>query len=883
MLVSQVLNDYLKKNPIYNSIHFSIDGISKSEKLHPLFVLTQYIIDTFISEGNKRIAIVLPDDECNILPLIIAKYFSNILYEPDYAGSVLDDIEIGQHIRLGKAVVEFGGIIDDENEKRELGIAGGERYIKFKTGRKEQTTVYCPINGVHYLFEKTEGALSSYKVWIEAEKVAEAKLKEADSLITTLKIKRTALRKTIALLSAKNDFKEFTDMLILNEQKFEDVVAYGEIDLNSPDKFRIYNKGRLNCLPSIAVTTKIEELYYLLKEKIIKDKVFAIFSTIDKFDEISSNPDTFKKILKQEIPFIAFVPESGFENCPLLTSFGFDLWHWKPSTMKSESLLVPENNFSASKFKSLFGKFAKKINRAALSDFKIEISINRNLRILVGLINSLSKQACDMDYSFRQFVRKVWAFQNKLTWLLCPIEGRVRKELEKEFDELCNLWKGQKHFYTGQIVETRVEKILDNFILLLCEEKPLKLLKFESFLSKINEKQKSLIVLIPNKYQYFAETFAYINSIECNCSIQLHTLSNFYSIQENGFVGVDYLIVSWFDKDEYIYIKQTYCYDNLVFILYDYENKWRERYITKFDECIPHETIKRTADKISFAQEDVYDKPFDKVFTDNNEEFEEISDYNISNTIIRSTFGNTGVEQDSAEAIECVPVIFNEEKIAYFYPNHNVIDVTALSKGSANSPVKKKAIKLKKGEKILIRHSDKDMILEKADIFMLQNGESELRGLTEIWSKLLGIYASHKSIGEVCRAINDEGGECTFQQVRYWLSGETIMPREKKNLIAIGIVSSRVAELKEISENYLNTIESIYEAGRKVQCYHQNAGRWLTCELKNKAQEIKSITNSSISHGVVEGIGEIHIYTVEDVLDKEVIGRSRINRIEDFY
>ncbi len=373
MLVSQVLNDYLKKYPIYNSINFSIDSKSESENLHPLFVLTQYIIDKFILDGNKRIAIVLPDNECNILPLIIAKYFSNIQYESDYAGSVLEDIEIGQHIRLGKAVVEFLGI--DEKERR----------IKFRTDRKNPTYVSCPINGVHYLFEKTEGAISSYKVWNDARREAEIKISKTESLISTLKTKRTTLRKTIALLSAKNDFKEFTDNLCINGQNFEDAVAYGEIDLDSPDKFKLYNKGRLDCLPSIAVTTKIEEIYYLLKDKTIKDKVFAVFSTLEKFDEIISNPDTFKKILKQDIPFVAFIPESGFENCPLLTDFGFDLWHWKPSTMKSEALLVTANKTANGKNRSLFGRFSEKVNRAALSDFKMETSNNKSLRKLVRL------------------------------------------------------------------------------------------------------------------------------------------------------------------------------------------------------------------------------------------------------------------------------------------------------------------------------------------------------------------------------------------------------------------------------------------------------------------------------------------------------------------
>ena len=513
----------------------------------------------------------------------------------------------------------------------------------------------------------------------------------------------------------------------------------------------------------------------------------------------------------------------------------------------------------------------------------METSNNKSLRKLVRLISSLSQQAYNADNILRQFVRKVWAFQNKLTWLLCPIDGKVRNELKKEIAELCEIWETQKRFYSGQAIEAIVEEILENFVSLLDEEKPAKLLKIESFFSKINGNQKSILVLLPNKYQYFPETFAYINSIRGNCNIRLQTLSDFYSKQERSFDSVDYLIVTWFDKDEYIHIKQTYCYENLVFILYDYENKWRERYVKRFDECIPHESIKKTADKISFAQEDIYDKPLDRIFTEDTEEFDEISDYNIPNTIIRATFGNTGIEQDSAEAIECVPVLLSEEKIAYFYPTHDVIDVTGLSKGDIDRPTKKDAIKLKRGDKILIRQSDKDIIREKADILMAQKGENDLRAQTEIWSTLLSVYAEHKSIVDVCRALNNEGGECTFQQVRYWLSGETIMPREKEVLIAIGIVASRVPELEEMCEKYLNVIDSIFEAGRKVQGYHQSAGRWLTSELKNRAQEIKFIANSSVSHGEVEGIGEIHIYTVEDVLNKEIIGRARINRIEDLY
>ncbi len=403
MLLSQVLDNYVKKYPIYGDIKYAISNKADGENLHPLFILTQYIIDKFISEGNKRIAIVLPDNECNIIPLLIAKYFANLQFEQNYAGGVLDDIEPGQHLRLGKAVVEFLGI-DDQNR------------IKFRVDRKSPTTITCPINGIHYLFEKTDGAISAYKVWNEERKKAEERIKESKSAIDELKVKRTALRKTIAVLSAKNDFKDFMESIYVSGRHYEDVATYGEIDCDSEEKFKLFNKGRLDCLPSISVTHKMEELYYLLKDKNIKEKIYAIFSTMDKLDEIINNPDAFKRILKQDVPFIVFVSESDFEGCPELANYGFELWHWKPSTMKSEALLLSEGGSGNNRQrKEIFGNFSAKISRAALSEFSLETHNNKNLKATVKLISRLSKEANDADNVIRQLIRKMWAFQNKLT------------------------------------------------------------------------------------------------------------------------------------------------------------------------------------------------------------------------------------------------------------------------------------------------------------------------------------------------------------------------------------------------------------------------------------------------------------------------------------
>ncbi len=871
MYISQILNDYLNKHKVYNLIHYSFDDTSDGEVMHPLFIVTQHIIDSLIVQGYKRIGIVLPDNECGVMPMIVGKYFSNLLDETDYARCVLDSIEVGQHVRLGKAVVEFLGI-DKINNK-----------IRFRTDRNNPIEIECPINGLHHMFEKTEGAISSYKIWYAAQAEARNKIANSDGLIYELKAKRTSLQKTLMVLAAKNAFKEYVEQLYINKQSFDDVVSYGELNLNNDSKYELYNKGRLDCLPAISVSSKMEEIYYLLKDSEHRNEVFAVFSMVEKFDEVISNLDTLKKVLKFNLPFVAFVPESEFENCPMLLDMGFEMWHWKPSTMKSESLLVDLNLGTARSKKDIFGGLSERVNRAALSEFKLETVTNRMLRDLVYSIKELSQLASDGDSCLRHFVRRVWNFHNKLTYAICPIKEVVKSSFENELLEIVFLWEEQKRFYVKQQIETVADSILNRFDLLVSIEKSLKMKKIEDFIVQHKNADKSMLLLLPDKYEFIDETTEYFKSIQGGIDLRVSTLSNFYKQQDKEFASVDYLIVPWFDKREYLRIKQTYCYEYLTYVLYDFENKWREHYVKKFDECIPHETVKSVANEVRFNSEEILEKPIDDVFITETDSCDDISDYNTPSAIIRSTFVGTGVSQSSTNAVECIPVLLTKDKIAYFYPSHDVIDVTLLVDGESDRPIKKEATKLKKGDKILIRQSDKDIVKEKADELMAIHKEQNLRSKAEIWSVLLNAYAKNKTVSEVCTGLNAEGGECTLQQVRYWLSGEVIMPRDKDVLIAIGIAASNDLEIKALCDEYLNSIEQICAAGQKIQSYHQQAGKWLTNELKNKANEIKLINMSDDPSGEILGIGDIYIYTVEDVLEKELIERGKINKIEDMY
>ncbi len=862
--MSSLLEEYYDKFPIYKKVKFSFDNCQKGEFLHPLFVMTQRIIDGFIENGSKRIAIVLPDDESNIMPLVISKYFANIQYEAEYAGSVLDDITPGQHLMLGKAVVEF---VETDREKNT---------IKFKVERKNKATVTCPINGIHYMFEKTERDLSTLKTWFAERKGAEARLEYSNRLISTLKAKRTVLKKTLIVLSAKNNFSESAESLFINGTKFSDVVSYGEIDLSEDCGFKLYNKGKLDCIPGITVTSKIDELKLLLKNENYLEKIAVVFVDINKFDEIIDNQDTLKYILKKSVPLIVFVPESKFELYPPLNGLGFDFWHWKPSTIK----IIPEQEVLGGN--SVFGHLTLKVNHAISSEFSSLAVKQPLLSQTLYTISRLSQNTVNFDFTDRKLVRKLWAFQNKLSGLLCGVTDSAEK-LNGELSALKNDWEDRQELYRGQEIESLFNLVFNNFTELIAGDKPLKLSCLEDFLSQPQSANCNVTVVVPNDYAFFAETYTALSNINVGGIIRLLKLKSFYDEVDRNCEKSDLLIITWFDKDEYIRIKQTYCYRKLVYLLYDFENKWRNRFVSRFDECLPHESVKASALKINIPVENIGETPFDKATEiAEGKEFDEISDYNISHKIIRSTIGGGGkYTADMPDTIVCIPVIFEGNKVGYFYPEHDLIDVSALIRSDINRPVKKSASNLKKGDNILIRQSGKDIIREKADWLMESAREKDIRELSELWCVLLQLYANGKTISDVCRLLNAENADCTFQQVRYWLSGETIMPRDKNVLIAIAKCVSKAQLLADTGKPLIDLVDFIFDAGRKVQAYHQKAGRWLTSELKNKAEDIKTLFKRDAPYGTIEGIGEVYIYTVEDVLDKELIERGKLNRIED--
>lgn len=865
------LENFYKKYAIYDSLKFSVNENRLGEKLHPLYTATQKIIDELVTKGSKRIAIVLPDEECNILPLIIAKYFSCVQNEPDYAGSVLDEILPGQHLRLFKAVVEFIGLDKELNK------------IKFKVERKNPMTFTCPVNGIHFMLEKTDGAISSCKVWREAEAKAEELLNSSDKLIQDLKAKRTAINKTLTLLTPKNDFYDNLESLYVNKYAVTDTLAYGEIDVSLETSYKLRNTGKLSCLPGISITNDLDDILCLAEDESKLSQIYAVYSVQEKFDEIVENIDVLKEILKLNVPFITFIPESKFDQAQVILSLNFDLWHWKPSTVK---LVACDRRIkSGEKF---FESLTSKVVNAATASFKCTSVRNLNLKEALCFVYRLSKEAVDCSAEINKFVRNVWGLQNKLAMLICDFVEVVETNLLKNIQDLNSEWTSLGKMYVGQPIYELVKQIFEKWhaFVLGGEHKSQYLLKL---LKSITGNCK-VIILVNDGYPFFAETRIFVESYSGTSNVKLMRLSNFYAdLDKLG--DVDYLIVTWFDKNEYIRIKQTYCYKNLCYVLYDFESRWRQGFISMLDEKLPHESVLATAKKLNINLDYINSIPFDAVQEEKeddegetkNQGYKEINDYNVQSKILTATIKRSSPSsRNSTDSVEIIPVIFDGDKVGYFYPEHDIIDVTALSKGMSGRAYKKEAYRLRKDDKILIRQSGKDIIRERADLLMSKHSDCD-RDLVEVWRELLAQLAYNKTIVSLRDALNSCRARCSFQQVRGWLFNDTIIPRDKNALIAIGRVAekSENEELRRLGSDYLQCVDKIFDMGKSIQGYHLSAGRWLTSEIKNKADDIRRIIGSSTHAGKIEGIGEINILTVQEVLGKEFVPRTKLNRIEE--
>lgn len=855
--MDKAFEDYVLTHPTYSNIIFSNTENNVSSKLHPMFVMSQFIIDSLAEEGKRRYAIILPDDRCQVITLVVARYFQYLQDDPSYAASIFESISAGQHVKLGKAVAEF---LDLDREKK---------VIKYKVGKQTKlfgpTTITTPVSNYHLLLEKTEAEVSTEKKWGEAVKKVKDQLPDQGMTMYLDKFrqKRTGVKKTIVVFSQKNEARTEFSSLSINGQPLDNVLAFGELVDDDSKPYIVQNKGKLDCLPGIAVGNKLSTINNSIKT-LGADSVSAVYCTQDKFLEIMDNLDAFKKILKAKIPVVLFVPEAEFEKYDILKDLGFVFWQWKPSTLKSRCFRTDDPEALKA---GIYAKIAQKINKAAFATFRIIRCPSDGLSELKAGIRNLWKNDTE-EAALRRVLIHLNRFHKHLSSVCTESDNQEEERLLAEWDKVSLEWHEISERYESNQIKDQIDAILDALAKIATRALPN---KAESLEKCINDSEGTICVVLPDDYDDFDSVVAREVSKYHHKDCRFARYSEYIDCCNHG-MCFDTVIVPWFDSSKYIKLKQTYCYKQLVYILYDFENRWRSALIKRIDSSFPHDELMKTAKGIRLSSKSITKVPFDSVEIETETQNPTKEDYDFDRTLLKRAVGSSSSSSDLADSVECVPVILSEETVAYFGTNHEVIDITGLCNGDSDRPEKIPAEKLSQGRVILIRQSGRDLIAEKADQLMAQDGNSTLREKSSIWSRALGDYSTGKTIQEVTDALTRAGYACSSQQVRYWILGETIRPNDIEAIKAIAIVCR--------DNKLMENVGNVYNAGGAVQEYHRKAGRWLTNELRTRATDIASLYSSGEAVGNLEGIGAIHLFTVEEVLSKEFVPRGKVNTLE---
>ena len=848
--------EFVNKNPLYKKIRYKNGEHIGGTLLHPILIYSQAVIDHYVSEGKNRIAIVLPDDETNVLPMVVAKYFSMLQSNPKYAHNVFEDIVSGQHLKLGKSVVEFISIDNDQN------------VIEFYSGKPTKfssvTKYTSPLQNYYLYFERTNAAVSKEQTFIEERKRINDKLL-TDGIVDfdLLALKRTTLNKTIAVLSQKNEFKDYLNELYVYDRKLSDCVTYGEFDLDSTPLVRLFNTGQLDCIPGITLSTRLNELAEVAANRDFSCNIYGIFATQSKFNDIINNTDQLKKCLKSKIPFIVFVSEAEFEAFPVLSELGFEFLHW-------DKELLNDCGFSSKNHleeeRSLFHKLAQKAYYAATRKSSRKTIKFDELKNAVYSIRSLLKTTVESNDNLRQIAFSLNRYYKCILDLATPNQGDISEELFNRFFEIENMWYQISGSYAGTEMALRIQSIFDSLQFCLGEEAFPKATALHNILSE--HPNDTICIVVPNRYIY-KEQLAENVKKQYASDITVFSLNEFYAFSKEFHPHYDMLIVTFFDASEYLKIKNTFCYDKITHLIYDVENTWYSSYVNRYYTCLPVESIKKSASVIGVSRTTDSEDQRRMII---EEEYREINDYNFERNIVKGILGKHSYSATQADSVECIPIIFDQDTVGYFNPTHSVIEISSLCNGDMEKPVKKEARKIAKGDIILIRQSGRDIVFEKADELMRHAGLISLRTKSVKWVHALQKASEGKEIDELLNAMLCNGAECTAQQLRYWLIGDTIRPEKINVLSAISAISSEELPSEMIVE--------VYTAGAQVQEFHREAGRWLSSELKNKAQEIKAIYQQGDKSGTIDGIGEVQIFVVEEVLEKEYVNRGKVNRVE---
>lgn len=808
-------DDYLEKlistPDEMDGITLSFDGGETNISVPAIVKSSILMLDKMVQHQGKRHIMVFPEREQTALIFSLIRAIHNIetgKIEKNYS---VDDFVPGEKLKLGNAVVLFLGTAE----------MYGKRYMQV---RLSDADIYSFPVDTAPVFQKTDtkrplSNTAKYAKEKKAQQQNHQMIAESGSYLSRLMQYKTHMSASVYYVSSVSGVKEqLANMRFCNE-KLEKYILIGQT--NYEGEITNIGAGQMVGIPAVVFSSDL----YAVSAAIENGKsIQSLIVDISNMNQILSQLDVLDEILATGIPVIFVTNTANSLDLGELISRKFNLWRWDKGSITKKLYSLQETETE---------KTIEHCAKQKLNYIKVDGNeISESARILAKYRRKTQEQSVQVMDMYGKLSNLSFSVLRE-TVPISDIDVQAANHILSECQSLLDHEKS----YISSEEYTDYEKVICNYRRIF--EYGYSLNKHKALMDTIAEHRGKRICLVVPERGNKEKTEKYWKDKIKDTSTRLEVLypSEYYAASNNTYDIT--IIVGWLKRVIMRKLIFSYHTTSYVVLLYDYENRWKNHDAKSWKSALKDSDNKDTI-KNSFSSSDVavsttrYMDEEDEIIpieeTATEDELEEIDTILRENKFRR--YVKSG-QRSGNEIVDAVPVNFVGGYIAFYQTGHEVVSATDIIMGESEKIETLTPDKLRNGDFIIVRETDKDIIREMADLILQSSGKIELRELAGKWKEVIEIELLFTTPKQFYESLVAAGFKKGYPTVKRWIENDNVIaPGQIEDLEYI----SKVTQNQVLSE----LMEEIFEAARIVRSAHIQAGRTLSEMLKVKiAEELK--------------------------------------------
>ena len=857
---NEYIEQLLSRESSFDGISLSLGDAAKPVGVPPIIKASVLMLDRMLECQGKFNILVFPERIQSIFIFTLVKLLYNIsegrierAYDPE-------KFQPGEHLKLGKAVVEFMRI-----EERY-----GEKHIVLRLAELEAS---APIE-FFPLFQKTNAQrLCKNKVFVEALRVEKQKIKHnspSEQFLELLRNYRTHMDSSIVNMTSIINMKEQINGCELFGHGVKDLLLIGQA--NYEGNVRNIGAGQLGGTPAIVLASDL----YAISEMAQKGHpIQSIIIDGSNANILLSQLDALDDLMRLGVPITCVTDiVNSFDLQPFLDR-KFNLWRWDETSI-TEKLYDAMPLSSDQKTKHC----AKREVEHLISDGNEISTAIRNLSRHKGEAQNLSVQ-----------MLKLFERLNSLAFTalreIVPFDDAQISQSRRILDDCQIILSAEKNYITPKAYD-------DYCVIIDCLRKIFTkgyvLPKHDALGERMRkEKYKNICIVIPERSEKkHVQEYWQMWCRRKMLSTQVFVLhpAEYYPAQCTQFSAT--IVVGWLKRAIMRKILYSFNTQSYTVLMYDYERGWKNYSTAKWNAALDNSQNRQVIEK-SFATDKLQisttrftPKP------DIPEEVPQADEYEEIELVLRENkyrqYVASGGQKAASETVEAIPVNFVGGYLAFYRTGHKVLSATNIIVNDADrikDDDKKLPADLKLGDFVVVREADRDIIKEIADVILERSGKADHRELATKWKEALEIETLFYTNDQIYQRLVEAGCTRGPESVYRWLTDEDmIAPQSKEDLRYIAKVTG--------STVLADMLDQIYDAAQTVKAAHSKAGRILSDTLKTRIveaiDEYGDIDPFNIWEPIemqVDGVGTVRILKIIDIGSPVVVDITDTNRLID--